>query len=320
MHRLLSRIDEAASTAVVLIYLSAMGLATGIYFVGHSFAWAPGLALYIAFGLAAAVEVHSFLAQRRARKLYAQLHASGIEDVAYEERDRLGRLYGLALAATVGLVSFSVVNELAFWANQMHPMGAVGWAQVALRAAVVPLAFLAAGFLVPVGESVEDALRGVAADIARVMVRHASKQWRRRVRRARRNGANLAEPVAMLLEMSEAGGQTGSQIVRSLDAAIREAEGGHKEAGAFEHGTVIEQPKVVAEEDVVDIRASDDVPAKVRRFMASHPDAGVRDITRACHCSASSASKWAALVRSERNHRSVEDEGELASQLRRRLG
>jgi hypothetical protein len=63
MHRLLERLDGAASTIVPLAYLTGLLLGTMSYFAGVTLD--AGLAVGVA--LALAVELHSFLEQRRVR-------------------------------------------------------------------------------------------------------------------------------------------------------------------------------------------------------------------------------------------------------------
>lgn len=226
MHSLILRFEKVARANVVLVYLSAMFIATAAYFAGRGFALGADLLYYVAIAEAVAVEVHSFLSQRLTRELHELRHAPGVGDMPFAERDALEARYQLHYRITVALVGFSVLNSVGFWASQMQPASVGAWAQVILRGAVVPLFFLAAGFLVPLHESVEGALQDVGADLIRVMVRHASKQWRYRVKRARKMQANLAEPLAMLLEMQEGGGMPASVMIRTMDAAIRTAEDG----------------------------------------------------------------------------------------------
>ena len=63
MHRLLERLDGAASTIVPLAYLAGLLLGAMSYFAGVTLD--AGLAVGVA--LALAVELHSFLEQRRVR-------------------------------------------------------------------------------------------------------------------------------------------------------------------------------------------------------------------------------------------------------------
>lgn len=226
MHRLIMRFEHTMRNAVLLVYLSALFIATSAYFAGHALGWGADLLFYVALAEAAAVEVHSFLSQRMTRELHQQLHADTVRALRYDVRDALERRFRLHLRITCGLVAFSMFNSVAFWATIMQPQTAADWAQTALRGAVLPLAFLAAGFLTAVREDVSDALTDAGDDLTRTMVRAATRQWRKRVRRARRRGANLAEPVAILLEMQESGGMPSSVMVRMMDAAIRTAEDG----------------------------------------------------------------------------------------------
>ncbi|MBF6591670.1 MAG: hypothetical protein IVW57_14250, partial [Ktedonobacterales bacterium] len=209
------------------VYLSALFLATASYFAGRALGADASFLWYVALAEAAAVELHSFLSQRMARSLHEQRTAPAAWQMPYDARDALERRYTLHLRITVGLVLFSVLNSVGFWAALLRPASVLDWLQVAVRGAVIPVAFLAAGFLMPLHESVESTLQDVGADLVRTMVRASTRQWRTRVKRARKRGANLAEPVAMLLEMQEGGEHVpASVMIRTLDAAIRTAEGG----------------------------------------------------------------------------------------------
>src|SRR5258708_31496047 len=76
MHRLLERLDGAASTLVPLAYLSGMLIGTAAYFSGVILE--AGVAVGIA--LAIAVELHGFLAQRRLRATWSHLASMAADD------------------------------------------------------------------------------------------------------------------------------------------------------------------------------------------------------------------------------------------------
>jgi uncharacterized membrane protein YdfJ with MMPL/SSD domain len=77
MHRLLERLDAAASTIVPLAYLTGLLLGTMSYFAGVTLD--AGLAVGVALALAA--ELHAFLEQRRCRALWAAYNRAGDLDV-----------------------------------------------------------------------------------------------------------------------------------------------------------------------------------------------------------------------------------------------
>lgn len=226
MHKLLERFEHAARSNITLIYLLGMLVGTSAYFMGHALGFAVALLPAVAIAEAVAVELHSWLSQRYTRGLFGELHSRSAASMPYAERDRLERAYRLHFGITCALVGFSMLNSTAFWASQMHPASFGDWLQVGLRGSLIPAFFLLAGFLVPLHQSTAETLAETAGDLIDTMMRAARKQWRKRVRKARRRGANLAEPVALLLEMQEAGGKPASEMVRALDAAIRAAEAG----------------------------------------------------------------------------------------------
>lgn len=80
MHRMLERLDGAASTLVPLLYLSGLALGTIVYFTDARI----GALLAVGVSLALAAECHAFLAQRRVRALWALYTRRGLDEDARE--------------------------------------------------------------------------------------------------------------------------------------------------------------------------------------------------------------------------------------------
>lgn len=351
MHRFIIRFEHVARNAVLLVYLSALFLATATYFVGHSLGFGGDLLWYVGIAEALAVEVHSFLSQRLTRGLYEELHIERAEPLPYAAQDALEKRYALHYRITVGLVAFSCFNSVAFWAAIMQPRNFGDWLQVGIRGAVIPVGFLAAGFLTKLREDVDDTLTDAGDDLERTMVASATKQWRQRVRRARKRGANLAEPLASLLEMREKGGMPASVRVRMMDAAILAAEDGSPRAaksassnasapveaappqeptpsrgptgpGSPAAGRASKRARSGRERSGGVIRLMDAKPNAEQRIRAEverNPGIKLRTLARRANVSESTASKYLAIIRAEleraeRERIAAEDAAAIAEQ------
>lgn len=220
MHRLLERFSAFAATGVVLVYLGGLFLGTATYFVGRAIGTSPDLDASIGFALALAVEVHSFLSQRLTRSHFQQRNKL---DEAQADWDAADRQFRIHLGITCGLVAFSVFNSIAFWALVMRPQTIGDWLQVVVRGLIVPLAFLAAGFLTPLSHDAAQLLQDASAVMLRQTVKVTVKQWRRRVARARKAGIDLA-PVAVEL-MEDAREVDAARRIRIIAHALDVAEG-----------------------------------------------------------------------------------------------
>jgi len=113
MHRLLERLDGAASTIVPLAYLTGLLLGTMSYFTGVTLD--AGLAVGVALALGA--ELHAFLEQRRCRSLWAAYNRASDLDV----RERLAGQLKAHIAILAALVMFSAVNATAFCCGDVAP-------------------------------------------------------------------------------------------------------------------------------------------------------------------------------------------------------
>ncbi len=218
MHRLLERLDRSFTTLVPLTYLVGLFLGTAAYFSG--LVLDAGVAVGIA--LAFAVEVHSFLQQRRVRLLWQQLTRT-LDDEA--KRAALVTQLKLQMAILVGLVAFSIGNGIAFWASIAHPSDAGSWAQVVLRGVMVPVLFLATGALAPVSSDAASLLSQAADDMLYSTVKVTVRQWKKRVRKARKAGVDLAPlAIALMLDAGETDHARRIQLI--ADGLVRAELGG----------------------------------------------------------------------------------------------
>lgn len=218
MHRLLERLDGAASTIVPLAYLTGLLLGTMSYFAGVTLD--AGLAVGMALALAA--ELHAFLEQRRCRALWAAYNRAGDLGV----RERLASQLKAHIAILAALVTFSAVNATAIAAETWHP--APGflpiWLQIGLRGAVVPVLFLLTGALSPLTVNASDELAAASRHMLHRTIRATVRQWNHRIERARKRGVDLA-PVAVSL-MLDAGDTDGARRVQLITEGLDVAESG----------------------------------------------------------------------------------------------
>lgn len=224
MHRLLERLDGAASTIVPLAYLCGLMIGTMAYFTGITL----NLGLAVGLSLAVAAELHSFLEQRRVRALWATW--------ARARRDLAARTQLQLHVAILGaLVLFSAVNATAFIAETWTPAHGFlpDWLQIGIRGCVVPVLFLLACFLTPLHADAGDLLAVASHAMLHRAIKATTKQWRKRIRRAERSGHDLA-PVAIAL-MQDAGDTDGARRISMIADGLSAAESGQR-------GQVIIQP------------------------------------------------------------------------------
>jgi hypothetical protein len=96
--------------------------------------------------------------------------------------------------------------------------------QVAIRATILPLLFLASGFLTPLHTSAGDVLASASREMLHSTVRATRKQWKARIAKAQREGLDLA-PVAIAL-MHDAGDLEGARRIRLISDGLSAAENG----------------------------------------------------------------------------------------------
>lgn len=235
MHRLLERLDNAASTLVPLLYLAGLALGTIVYFTDAHI----GALLAVGVSLALAAEIHSFLAQRRVRALWALYTRRGLDEDA---REQLARQLWVQGAILAGLVAFSAYNATAFVASTWQP--APGWLpaplQIAVRGLIVPVLFLLTGFLSPLSTDAGAILASASREMLHHTIKTTVKQWRGRIRKARRRNLNLA-PVAIAL-MLDAGDADGARRIEMIDAGLARAEAG----AASREALALDAPRVAS--------------------------------------------------------------------------
>lgn len=197
MHRILERLDRNFTVLVPLAYLAGMLVATAAYFSGLVL----DATVAVGIALATAAEIHSFLEQRRVRLTWQQLAKTSDDDPRHEQLASQLRLHVALLA---GLVLFSIGNGIAFWATLTHPASAGDWLPIVVRGSIIPLLFLATGALAPVSSDAAALLSQAADDMLYSTVRTSVRQWKRRVRKARRQGIDLAPlAVSLMLDANE---------------------------------------------------------------------------------------------------------------------
>lgn len=324
MERLIERFATFMASNVVLIYLFSMFLSTATYFVGHLVGNDSSIAVYVGFGLAFAAETHSFLSQRLMR---SKFQAMGKLDETLPEYEVAEREFRIHTAITSGLVAFSIFNAIAFWAMIEHPVSIGDWLSVVVRGTVIPLAFLAAGFLVPLEYDANRILSDASHKMLKRTVKVTARQWHRRIKRAQEAGINLAPITAALME--DANDKRGARRIRLIDESLSRVERTLPSVSQRQHPlpiptTVVEpvrldrsptgpgtpsaasasrtrsKPITLSGSGMAPIRLKIGRPRKDRRtaymriahYLADHPSASVREIERGAKVSSSTASKY----------------------------
>jgi hypothetical protein len=260
--RLLQRLDNLGSSLVPLLYLLAAVSASAYYFSdGHIGAvaippWLVGILL------AGAVELHSFLQQRRMRVAYADLSA------AKEPQARLAasKAFRTHLAMVGGLVLFQIFASIAFLSETWTPApGLPAWLQILVRGTVTPALFLLAGFLTPVAESPAALLQRGTADVLEIAVNASLGDWRKDIVKARKRGTKLTGLMTALLRHT--GDAESAGLVQTIASELY---------GEPPQVTVIEEPQTaiaLPTEPASDADTSDeDAPPQRQRPAQSRPD------------------------------------------------
>jgi hypothetical protein len=216
MHRILERLDGAASTIVPLAYLAGMMLGTAAYFSGLVL----DASVAVGLALAVAVELHGFLEQRRVRALWA---AYGRMPES-EARDQLFGQLRAHVGILAGLVAFQAYNSLQFLSATWHPSPSIipEPVQLVIRALVLPAGFLVSGALSPLSVDASDELRIASRAMLHRTLRATLRQWRMRIDKARRGNVDLA-PVAVSL-MLDAGDADGARRINLIADGLAAAE------------------------------------------------------------------------------------------------
>ncbi len=191
MSRFLDWIDEAAGGLIRILYLAWGIAAVASYFGAGDMPPALSLALVTLapWLIAAALETHTYLTARRVRS-------------AWQQKDSRSLKVNLAILSF--LLAFSMLNQLQYLGETWRPpAGALAlpgiWAY-ALRALVVPAAFMAAAFLAPVGESLTAKVQAEAHRFADATFKVARKQWRARLEEMGKQNQDVTGALVQLVD------------------------------------------------------------------------------------------------------------------------
>lgn len=220
MHRILERLDALTSSLVPLLYLAGLMLGSIAYFAGLTLNYE----LAVGLALASALELHSFLQQRRARAAYTQLQRLADTDPEYEQARHQFRVNAWLLVA---LLSFSAVTAIAYAAETWTPAPGplwLRWGQIAARGLAIPALFFAAGLLTPLHSDAADQMRSTSSEMLQRALKATARQWRMRLKRAEQRSADLA-PVAVAL-LEESGDHAAARRIELIAAGLRSAETG----------------------------------------------------------------------------------------------
>lgn len=219
MHRLLERLDSAASTIVPLLYLAGLALGTASYFAGVTLE-GENAGLAVGAALALAAELHSFLQQRRVRATWSQLQRLPDDLEHGPERDALATQLKVNAGILAALLAFSAFNATAFVAATWRPAPGFlpPWLQIGIRGLVIPVFFFLAGFLAPLHTDASDQLRATSVEMLRRTLKAIGKQWKRRLALAQKRNADLA-PIAIAL-LEDVGDTDGARRVQLIAAGL----------------------------------------------------------------------------------------------------
>lgn len=184
-------LDEAAGGLIRLAYLAAGVTAVAVYFGAGQLPANVDAAFNAAlpWALAFALETHTYLTARRVR-------------AAWQDRDR-GALR-VNCAVLVVLLAFSAWNQLGYlsgvWSPpHTGPLALPLWLAYAVRALIVPAAFMAAAFLAPlappIAAQIEGEARATLADVFRI----ARKQRRKLLKEAQASGRDMTGALVELV-------------------------------------------------------------------------------------------------------------------------
>lgn len=288
MHRILERIDGAASTIVPLLYLGGLMLATVAYFSGISlnFGAAVGVAL------AAACELHSFLQQRRFRASWSAFRRSAHDDSRRGALLTDLRTQGAVLGV---LLAFSTFCSVSFTAETWHPTdGALPAAvQIGLRGSIIPTLFFLAGFLVPLSLDAGEVLQRASGDMLHKTVKAVTAQWNVRIDQAKREGRDLAA-VAVAL-MIDSGDQDGARRIQLISDGLA---GTAQPLRLIEPETQLTSSNETALEldaPVIELASIESAEARVYAVLRSRPKASIKTIASMADVAESTASKYRRL-------------------------
>lgn len=188
-------LDEAAGGLIRLAYLAAGVTAVAVYFgAGQLPAGIDGaLNVALPWALAFALETHTYLTARRVR-------------AAWQERDRAGLQVNAGVLAI--LLAFSAWNQLGYLSGvwtppHSGPLALPTWAAYAVRALIVPAAFMAAAFLAPLAPPITAQIEGEARATLADVFKIARKQRRKMLREAEARGRDMTGALVELVADDE---------------------------------------------------------------------------------------------------------------------
>lgn len=222
---ILDAIDEGAGAFIRLAYLCAGVTAVALYFgAGHlPAAVESALNGALPWALAAAVETHTYVTARRVRASWQDLQAA---PAGSQEGMRARGALRVNLAVLAGLLLFSCWNQLnylaATWAPPVTALALPAPVAYAVRALIVPAAFMAAAFLAPlappISAEIEAEARATLADVFKI----ARRQRRRMLQSAERSGQDMTTALVQLVQDPEA-----RRLISHAYAAISPDSTGH---------------------------------------------------------------------------------------------
>lgn len=283
MHRILESFARFFSTAIVFVFLADMMLGTGTYFLGPRFAVAAGVLILIVYGLSLAVEVQSFLEQRQTRDLFQRWQRAPRDS---DEAKLLRVQFRLHLGITCALIGFSMFNSVAFWALQARPADFWSWAAVVLRGSIIPLFFLAAGFLTPLHADARETINATSAFMLDRALKASRKHFKRRVKALTRAQADLTPLTIALVE--DAGDTLGAERLRLIAYGLALAEGQDPPA----LGPSFDRPPTGPGTPSMRLLSESVAEARVRALLTDEPGASPTRIAQATGVSLSTASKY----------------------------
>lgn len=221
MHRVLEKLDGAFSTVVVLLYLGGLGLGTVSYFAGI----VTDLGVGAGIGLALALEIHSWLQQRRTYEAYAtwtQARRAGAEEDAVIDRRKT---FFTNLLVFSLLLSFSMFCSVMFTATYWKPVTL--WppyaVQLVLRGSIIPVLFALTAMLAPLHTDASALLAKTSHDMLDRTLRQMRRQWYGRITKAAKGNLDLS-PIGVAL-MEDAGDREGARRIQLIAAGLDRAEG-----------------------------------------------------------------------------------------------
>lgn len=204
-------LDEAAGGLIRLAYLAAGVTAVAVYFGAGQLPANVDQTLNAAlpWALAFALETHTYLTARRVR-------------AAWQERDRAGLQVNIGVLAV--LLAFSAWNQLGYLSGvwtppHTGPLALPLWAAYAVRALIVPAAFMAAAFLAPLAPPITAQIEGEARATLADVFKIARKQRKRMLKEAQASGRDLTGALVELVS-----DDTTRRIIAHAYHAIRAPE------------------------------------------------------------------------------------------------